>query len=68
MKPFNLKDRVIYIPHHANGNRSHKDVEAGAISSIGQKYIFVKFDKQVKNLGWEGSTAQACDPSQIFLE
>ena len=38
--------RVKYIPRHAGGNPSHKDCEAGVISSEceDEEYVFVKYD------------------------
>lgn len=39
-------DRVAYIPLHAGGDLSHPDVEMGTITSIGQVYVFVRFDTQ----------------------
>lgn len=62
---FQPNDRVIFIPHHADGNFSHPDVVSGQVSSIGNKFVFVKFDKQVAMLGWDGTTSQACDPLQL---
>ena len=38
-------DRVLYVPNHANGDRSHPDCEAGRVTSIGeQDTVFVLFD------------------------
>jgi hypothetical protein len=59
------KLRVIYIPGHAHGDRDHPDCERGAVSSCNDKYIFVKFDKQVKQLGWDETTAQSCQPADL---
>ena len=57
--------RVRYMPQHAFGDEKHKDVEIGEISSVNHKYAFVRFDKYVRNFGWEGATSQACDPEQL---
>ena len=34
--------------------------EIGYVSSVNDRFIFVKFEKQTNLLGWEGTTAQAC--------
>jgi len=39
--------------------------EYGRISSKNDHYIFVKFDKTVAKLGWQGTTSQACLPSTL---
>jgi hypothetical protein len=59
------KKRVIYIPGHAKGDRNHPDCETGAVSSHNSQYIFVKFDDQVKILGWNEAGAQACKPNDL---
>lgn len=67
---FHGPQRVIYIPTHANGDRNHPDCERGLVSSISEcgKHVRVKFDKQVGKFGWEGATAQSCDPSDLVAE
>lgn len=58
---FNPGDRVIYIPGHARGDRTHKDCEWGTVSSIGRaNNVFVRFDNQVSKFGWDGTTSQSC--------
>lgn len=42
-------------------------LEYGRISSHNQKYIFVKFDKQLDKFGWEGTTSQSCDPEDLIV-
>lgn len=59
--------RVRYIPRHAFGGEDHKDIEDGVISSRNDKYVFVKFDKQIVRLGSEGVTPQACNPKDLVL-
>ena len=59
--------RVAYIPTHAHKDLSHKDVEHGTVSSVNEKYVFVKFDKQIHNLGWNGATAKSCDPGDLVI-
>lgn len=63
---FAPKQRVIYVPLHAGGDINHVDSERGTVSSVGAKYVFVKFDKQVSNFGWDGTTSQACDPIDLL--
>lgn len=50
--------RVAYV--HFNGER-----EYGAVSSVNDKYAFVKFDKTVAKLGWSGTTSQSCRPEDL---
>lgn len=57
--------RVAYIPMHASGDVNHKDVERGIVSSTNDKYAFVKFEPQLSRFGWEGTTSQSCNPSDL---
>lgn len=57
---------VAYVPMHANGNLMHPDVEDGVVSSKNDRFVFVKYHKQVSNLGWEGATAQATRPEDLI--
>ena len=59
--------RVAYIPGHAHGEINHPDVEHGAVSSNNGKNVFVKFDKAVSRLGWEGVTSQPCCPGDLVF-
>lgn len=59
---------MIYVPLHAHGDVNHPDVEHGAVSSFNGHSVFVKFDKQVQKFGWDGTTSQACDPSDLQVE
>ena len=66
-------DRVAYVPYHAEGNINHADVEYGIISLIKEFMpgdiprftYFVRFDKTVQLLGWEGTTGQGCKRDQL---
>ena len=58
--------RVSYIPGHADGDALHPDCEHGTVSSKNNKYVFVKFDKQLKKFGWEGTTSQSCRPEDLI--
>ncbi len=59
--------RVQYTPGHARGSVGHPDLEFGTINSVNDVNIFVKFDKQVQKLGYEGTTAQCCSPEDLTL-
>lgn len=52
---------VSYIPGHANGNRSHPDVEHGNISSWNDKVIFVRYVRR----GIPQLTAAATSPEDL---
>lgn len=56
---------VWYVPTHAHGDINHADAEHGRVSSVNSKFAFVKFDKQVAKLGWDGTTSQSCDPADL---
>ena len=64
---FKTGQRVVYVPLHAQGDAKHNDCETGTISSLGRNIAFVRFDRQVKELGWEESTSQACDFCNLVL-
>lgn len=61
---FKPGDRVKFIGYR------HPDAEQpwGHVSSVNDKYVFVKFDKQVSNLGWNGTTSQSCLPKDLIKE
>ena len=40
---FNEGDKVLYVPHHAAGNKSHPDCEHGIVSSKKEVNVFVKY-------------------------
>ncbi len=56
--------RVAYIPRFRD--IKYKDVEFGTVSSIGEKYIYVRFDKDIKQLGWERCCGEACFPEDLI--
>lgn len=68
-EPANLNERfpknqwVAYIPTHANGNPSHKDVEIGQVHSCGEHFVFVRFSRGSMKLS---PTAQACDKRRLI--
>lgn len=62
---FEPGDDVTYMPSQAHGDRYHPDCEQGRVSSVNDKYVFVKFNAKVARLGWEGTTAEACDPNTL---
>lgn len=57
--------RVAYVPLHAGDDINHPDVEYGTVSSTNDKNVFVKFDRQLKKFGWQGTTSQSCDPESL---
>lgn len=65
---FSAGMRVIYVPYHANGDRSHKDCEHGRVSRVGTHSVFVKFDANVAAVGWDDATAKACYPDTLVKE
>ena len=65
MSQFQTKQKVLYIPTHAFGDTKHPDVETGYVSSTNKKFVFVKFEPQLTNFGWDGTTSQACDPKDL---
>lgn len=70
MNPFAPGDRVIYVPMHVYGDRTHSDCERGKVSSVSAdgSTVFVRFDTSVSRLGWDGTTAQACSPESLVHE
>jgi len=55
---FKPGQNVTYIPNHAYGDRKHPDCEHGKITSINEKYVFVKFNPYSPG-------GQAVDPSNL---
>jgi hypothetical protein len=60
--------RVVYFPGHAEGDYDHEDSEHGTVSSKNHINAFVRFDKQVAKLGWDGATSQSCCPADLAPE
>ena len=58
------KMRVAYVPAHAEWDKSA--IEYGVVSSTNDKYVFAKFDKQLDKFGWDDTTSQSCDPSDLI--
>ena len=42
--------------------------KSGTVSSTNEEYVFVRFDEQLSIFGWNGATAQACNPADLTLE
>jgi hypothetical protein len=40
---FHPGDRVLYVPNHAHGDKTHPDCERGVVSSTNQTYVFVVY-------------------------
>lgn len=57
--------RVLYSPALEIMAGDYKCIQIGEVSSKNDQYAFVKFDKQVKRIGWNGTTAGACDPGDL---
>ena len=56
---------VAYVPTHANGDVTHEDVQLGVVSSVNEKFVFVKYEKQLSKFGWDGTTSEATDPNDL---
>lgn len=56
--------RVRYVPGHAT-SENHHDCQNGTVSSVNHLYVFVKFDKQLRKFGWDGTTSQSCQPMDL---
>ena len=44
LEDFNVGDRVLYIPLHANGDRNHPDCEVGVVTSKNDYFVFVRYN------------------------
>lgn len=55
---FQPGERVAYVEF--DGSK-----EYGVVSSTNNKNVFVRFDRHVAKLGWDGATSQACDPKDL---
>jgi hypothetical protein len=40
---FKAGDRVLYVPHHANGDTNHPDCERGVVTSTNEVNVFVRY-------------------------
>lgn len=40
---FREGERVMYVPHHADGNLMHEDCEDGVVTSINERFVFVRY-------------------------
>ena len=52
--------RVIWCPDHAKADLSHADCRTGTVSSFLDGRIFVRFDEDVENVGWDFAQAKHC--------
>lgn len=57
---FKAGDRVEYIEFDGTA-------DPGTVSSVNDKYVFVRFDKHVAKFGWDGATSQSCDPNDLSM-
>ncbi len=56
LSDFTVGQHVRYVPYHAHGDLNHPDCENGVVSSISDKYVFVRF---------KGPNGEACKPDQL---
>lgn len=54
---FETGHRVRYVPYHAQGDAQHPDCEDGVVTSVNDRYVFVRFAGRTQS--------QACRPSQL---
>lgn len=66
---FQKGQRVIYVPSHAKNDLTHPGCQKGIVSSVNDKYIFVKYDNLmcIMVTGDEPYTAQATMPEDLRL-
>ena len=66
MKTIDFKsgENVRYIPNHADNNPNHKDCENGIVSSINDRFVFVKYIRH----GIVNTTAAATKPENLIKE
>lgn len=55
--------RVKYDPGYEGSK-----VEYGYVSSVNDTFVFVKFEEQLKEFGWEGTTSKACNPKHLTVD
>lgn len=69
LEQFKKGMKVIYVPHHAEGDTTHEDCRKGVVSSKNDTWVFVKFDclACIMETGDEDYTAQACNPKDLVL-
>ena len=66
---FQVGDRVVYVPHRANGDRNHKDCERGVVFRIGDDgNVYVKFQRAIDLYGDGQAIAQCLPPGHIVHE
>lgn len=58
---------VRYVPTHADGDVNHKDCQNGVVSSVNERFVFVKYDNAacVMVTGDEPYTSQATRPDDL---
>ncbi len=68
LSEFKKGDKVKYIPTHAGNDPGHKDCECGVVSSVNEKFVFVKYnnDMCIMTTGDEPYTAQATSPEDLI--
>ena len=68
LNEFKKGDKVKYIPTHAENDPGHKDCKCGVVSSVNEKFVFVKYnnDMCIMTTGDEPYTAQATSPEDLI--
>ena len=68
---FEKGDRVIYVPTHVGGDRTHPDCEHGVVRRVGENgTVFVIYDNAVMRMtaGDEPYTAAGTNPHDLVRE
>lgn len=60
VEDFHSGQRVEYVDFDGTG-------DPGTVSSKNSVNVFVRFDKHVAKLGWDGATSQACNPNDLHV-
>ena len=61
--------KVRYVPKHAHGDTKHKHCENGVVSSVNDRWVFIKYDNLMCTMttGEEPYTAAATDPNDLVM-
>jgi hypothetical protein len=57
-RDFEAGDRVLYVPHHAHGDKTHADCERGIVTSTNEVNVFVRYGN--------GIHSQATSPEDLI--
>jgi len=68
MNTFKPRDQILYMPKHAKGRRSHKDVEEGFVFKVTEAGVFCRFFNKGPLFGLRtASCSELVNPSDLFL-